>query len=108
VTNSSQIVQGGGWKDARVERIKLKAWSMLFIAIVSGGVVIIYSGSFLIYANIPPGLCFLTSLVFFVWEKPREVSFPRHRVGGDIRNLYGASGQPDGEQVKKRRIHERE
>jgi hypothetical protein len=93
MTNSSQIVSGGGWEDACVERIKVKAWSMLFIAIVFGGVVIICSGPFLIYAFIPPGLCFLTSLVFFVWEKPGEVSFPRHRVGGDNRNLYSASGQ---------------
>jgi len=92
--NTSQIVHGGGWKEKRVERIKVKAWVMLFTAIALGGLAMVGSDPLWLYLFVPAGLSLVASLLFFVWEKPREISFPGACVGQDPRKLYAASGQP--------------
>lgn len=99
--NSSQIVAGGGWKYTRVERIKVKAWMMLSVAILLCGVAIVGSDSFWFYASVPAGLSLVISLFLFVREKPREVSIPRQLVGGNLRNLYSASGRGAHEKEEK-------
>ena len=37
VSAMSKIVFGGGWKDKREERVKVKAWVFLFVAIYVWG-----------------------------------------------------------------------
>ncbi|SRR5260221_147804 len=87
----SQIVAGGGWKETRVERVKVKAWIALFGAIGLASLSILASDSIWLYACIPAGVSFLTSLALFVRERPREIQFPWGRVGHDLRNLHGTA-----------------
>jgi hypothetical protein len=93
VNNTSQIVQGGGWKDSRVEHIKVNAWITLFVAIVLGGVAVAQSDSAWFYAWVPGGISLLFSLVLFCREKPRAIAFPYRRSGADPRKLYDLSGK---------------
>src|SRR5262245_32369323 len=92
---TSQIVSGGGWKDTNVETIKVKAWFMLFSAIILGAVALdaVDSDAFLVYACAPAVISLFLSVMFFIREKPRAIGFPHRRVGEDLRKLYGASGQ---------------
>jgi hypothetical protein len=88
----SRIVAGGGWKGTLVERVKVKAWIALFGAIGLGSISVLAVHSIWFYSCIPAGVSFLTSLVLFVRERPREIEFPWHRAEYDPRNLYGAFG----------------
>ena len=68
MSGRSHIVSGGGWKDTCVERIKVKAWVMLFSAIGLGGVAVAGSDSLWLYVCIPAGITFVLSL-FFSWKR---------------------------------------
>ncbi len=85
----SQIVAGGGWRGTRVDRIKVKAWSALVLAMIFGGVSIVSIGSVLFYAFVPAMITLIASLILFVRERPVEIESPSGRVGDDRRNLYG-------------------
>src|ERR1043166_1014309 len=91
MTAKSQIVAGGGWRGTRSERVKVKAWSTFFGAIGLAVLALLAGDSISPYSWIPAGLSFLTSLFFFVHERPRELWFPSGHARHDLRNLYGAS-----------------
>ncbi len=88
-----QIVAGGGWRGTRVDRIKVKAWSALFMAMIFGGVSTVSIDTVLFYAFVPAVIALITSLVLFVRERPVEIESLSGRVGDDPRNLYGKSGK---------------
>ena len=89
----SKIVSGGGWKDTRSERVKVKAWAALFMAIALGSLSLTASDLvWMMFAAVPAGFSVLTCIVLFTRERPREFHFPWGRAGHDPRNLYGAFG----------------
>src|SRR5207248_1273811 len=88
-----QIVCGGGWKGTRPERIKVKAWATLSTAIALGTISLTAGDPvWMIGTAVPAGFSFLTSIVLFIRERPREFRFPWGRADHDLRNLYGAFG----------------
>ncbi len=95
----SRIVASGGWKGTQVERVKVRAWVALFLAIGFGSVSVVGADSLWFYAWVPGGLALLASVVLFLREKPREVEWPVPWPPGkaphDLRKLYGASGSKD-------------
>jgi len=93
MTAVSRIVAGGGWKDVRIERVRVKAWTALFGAIGLASIAMQTGESFRVFAFILAALGFLTSVVFFVRERPRELQFSWGRGDHDLRNLYGAAGK---------------
>ena len=100
----SKIVFGGGWKDKREERLKVKAWGFLFVAIFGGGVAAVFLDDWkgVMWLNAGSLGCFMISVVLFFVERPRGVGWLGMPNGGDLHKLYGASGG-DGETTVKRR-----
>jgi hypothetical protein len=96
----SQIISGGGWKGTRVERIRVKAWSTLFIAIGLGCMSILSIGSVWFYACIPAVICLLASVVLFIREQPLEFESFSDRVGADPGKLYARRGGNDLKRIK--------
>jgi hypothetical protein len=95
MSNSSQIVCGGGWKGTSLARIKVKAWVALFTAIVLARISVTASSSvWMICAAVLAALTFLAAILFFIREKPRDVQFPHRRTGRDPRKLYAVTGTP--------------
>lgn len=88
----SQIVAGGGWRGTRLDRIKVKAWIALILAMFFGGVSILSIGSVLFYACIPAAVSLTVSVVLFIREQPIEIESLSGRVGSDPRKLYGRFG----------------
>ena len=82
----SRIVAGGGWKHTRAVKIKacitLVAAAVLFCTSFAAG------DSPWRYLWILGILSFVSSVAFFVREKPSELGFPWDRSGHDPRNLY--------------------
>lgn len=83
----SQIVAGGGWKGTRVEKVKVKAWSTLFGAVLLGTISALGADSIWFYAFVPAGLAFLIAMILFLRERPRAIEFPSGRAGSDPRKL---------------------
>jgi len=92
MTATSRIVAGGGWNGSRIERVRVKAWAALFGAISLASVAMQIGDSFQIFACILAALTFLTAVVLFVRERPRELQFPCSHADYDLRKLYGAAG----------------
>lgn len=77
---TSQIVSGGGWKDARSVRVEIKAWAALFVSLGLGGIALNASHSgWVIGIGIVAIYSLSASIRLFV------------RSGGkhDLRKLYG-------------------
>ena len=91
MNNSSGIIFGGGWKDARGQNIKIKAWSMLFLAIALGAAAVIGPGWLVPYVCVLAGVSLSLSILFFFREKPAQ--FPTERSGSDLHNLHSTSRQ---------------
>jgi len=89
---ASRIVHGGGWKDSRATNIKVKAWAMLFLAILFGVMAAAGTDSFWFYLAVPASISLMLSVWFFFREKPRSIPFPLGSVGADPWKLYGAAG----------------
>jgi hypothetical protein len=96
----SQIVSGGGWKGTRVERIRVKAWSTLFIAIGLGCMSILSIGSVWLYASIPAVISLIVSVVLFIREQPKAFESFSGRVGADPGKLYVRRGGNDITRIK--------
>lgn len=101
----SKIVQGGGWKDQRGERLKVKAWGFLFVAIFGGGIAAVFLDDWkgVMWLNAGSLVCFMISVVLFFVERPRGIGWYGQQAGGDLHNLYGAGGGVDEGRPGKRR-----
>lgn len=89
MNNSSRIIFGGGWKDARSQKVKIKAWSMLFLTIALGAAAVTGPDWLVLYSCILAGFSLAFSLVFFFREKP--TGFPSERSGSDLRKLHNTT-----------------
>ena len=90
--NTSQIVEGGGWKGTRVYRIKIASSSALIIANVLAFIALIYSDTILFYIWIPALISFIVSIILFIREQPTKIESLSGKVGADPRKLYGKFG----------------
>ncbi len=100
----SKIVHGGGWKDQRQQRLKVKAWVSLFVAILGGAVASVISDSdWVVWVTASSLGCFMISVVLFFVERPRGVGWLGMPNGGDLGKLYGAGGGVDEGRPGKRR-----
>ena len=99
----SQIVANGGWKDAKTEKVKVKAWLALYAAIVLGSISLFGIGSAWVYAYVPAVLSLLMSVLLFVLEKPRYFEWTVHQDEYDLRNLYGVNSSNEIRHLRKQR-----
>jgi hypothetical protein len=93
MNNPSGIISGGGWKDIRGQNVKIKAWSMLFLTIVLGGVAVTGPNGLALYACVLGGISLSLTVLFFFREKPAQ--FPPARSGSDLRKLQSTSTQSE-------------
>lgn len=100
----SKIVYGGGWKDQRQERLKVKAWVALFLAIFVGSVTAVLDedSAWVVWLTVSSLGCSMVSLVLFFVERPRGVWWLGTPLGSELGKLYGAGGGV-GEPSAKRR-----
>lgn len=90
----SKIVHGGGWKDKREERLKVKAWVFLFVAIFGGAVASVFldDSDWVVWLTAASSGCLMISVALFFVERPRDVGWLGMPSGGDLHNLYGSGG----------------
>ncbi|MBK8002278.1 MAG: hypothetical protein IPK15_27210 [Verrucomicrobia bacterium] len=90
----SKIVHGGGWKDKREERLKVKAGTFLIVAIFGGATVPLFfdDSAWFGWLMAACASCLMISVVLFFVERPRVVETPGEPAGGDLHNLHGAGG----------------
>lgn len=99
----SRIVFGDGWKDKREERLKVKAWVFLFVAIFGGGVGAVFLDDWkgVMWLNAGSLVCFMISVVLFFVERPRGIGWLGMPNGGDLHKLYGRGGGTEESTVKR-------
>lgn len=99
----SKIVHGGGWKDKREERLKVKACTFLIVAMVAGTTVPLCDdeSAWVVWLTAASVSCFMVSVVLFFVERPRVVETPGEPAGGDLGKLYSAGGGTVGASVKR-------
>jgi hypothetical protein len=99
----SQIVYGGGWKEKRQERLKVKAWVSLFASIFGGAAASALSDpDWVLWLTASSFGCFAFSVVMFFVERPRGVGWVGMPNGGDLHKLYGSGGGEKGHSDKRR------
>lgn len=86
------IVCGGGWKhSSATERLKVKAWVALFLAIGFGHVAVAWAGPAWVLALVPAGVCLIASIYWFWFERAREFKTTyRYEAEKNPHNLYAA------------------
>ena len=92
MSTASQIVYGGGWKSTHVERLKVKAWIALFLAIGLGSVSILSMDSAWLYLSILAGLSLMVSVVLFFRERPLQFPSFSDVAREDPSTIQGRSG----------------
>ena len=91
--NFSRIVCGGGWKENRTGKVKVKAWLALLATLGLGGAALWAAEPlFLAMLGGASTVSLVVSIALFVREKPRQFETFCGPVGHDPRKLYGATG----------------
>jgi hypothetical protein len=88
------IVCGGGWRHSpATERLKVKAWVALFLAIGFGHVAVAGADSVWVFAVVPATICLIASIFWFLFEHAREFKTTyRYEAKENPYNLYGPQG----------------
>jgi hypothetical protein len=89
----SRIVAGGGWKGSRIDRIKVKAWIALIVAILLGSISLLDLESVLFFGWIPALASLVASVILFILEQPVKIESLSGSVGADPRKFYGTQGE---------------